>query len=41
MFNTFIKSTELGNAAEFWIQYTNHFNLCLTLVKAFKINNFY
>ena len=35
-FNDFIQSTELGKTAEFWIQYTNHVNLCLTLIKAVK-----
>ena len=40
-FNEFIQSTELGNTADFWIQYTNHVNLCLTLIKAVKTNNFY
>ena len=40
-FIDFIQVTELGKTAEFWIQYTNHVNLCLTLIKAVKTNNFY
>ena len=40
-FYDFIQSTELGNPAEFWIQYTNHVNLCLILIKAAKTNNLY
>ena len=39
--NDFIQSTELGNTAEFWMQYTNHVSLCLTLIKALKTSNFY
>ena len=39
--NDFIQPIELGKTAEFWIQYTNHVNLCLTLIKAVKTNNFY
>ena len=39
-FSDFIQSTELGKTAEFWIQYTNHVNLCLTLIKAVKTNNY-
>ena len=40
-FNYFIQSTELGKTVEFWTQYTNHVNFCLTLIKAVKTNNFY
>ena len=40
-FNYFIQSTELGKTAEFWTQYKNHVNLCLTLIKVVKTNNFY
>ena len=40
-FNDFIQSTELGNTAEFWIQYINHVSLCLTLIKSLKTSNFY
>ena len=40
-FIDFIQSTELRKTTEFWIQYTNHVNLCLTLIKAVKTNNFY
>ena len=39
-FNDFSQSTELGKTAEFWIQHTNHVNLCLTLIKAVKTNNY-
>ena len=37
-FNDFIQSTGLGNTAELCMQYTNHVNLCLTLIKAVKTN---
>ena len=40
-FIDFIQSTELGNTAEFWMQYTNHVDLCLTLIKVVKTNNFH
>ena len=37
-FNDFIQSTGLGNTAELCMQYTNHVNLCLRLIKAVKTN---
>ena len=40
-FNDLIHPNELGDTAEFWMQCTNHLNLCLTLIEAVKTNKFY
>ena len=39
--NDSIQSTELGSTLEFWKQYANHVNLCLTRMIAVKTKNFY